>query len=131
MSTSTQTLSKALLLAGIVLASGCGKGYRTQVGPIEKPHPEVLVPVVAVTPEFVHGQIQEFFNYLQANGFLLGRSIEGHPDGYWKPRFLDPDTLEPIPEPIVPPWDLTKELPPDILKGLKKKGTRTNATPRK
>jgi hypothetical protein len=59
----------------------------------------------------IRAEIQRYHNWLEAAGRLLGRIP--HYRGWPKPRQLDPDTLEPLPEPPPP----TQE---EIIKELEK-----------
>jgi len=77
------------------------------------------------TREFVQQQLQEFFYYLRSNKFLMHPPLMGFPDGYWDIKELDLETLEPIPPKEIPPWDLTKEVPADILKELEPRLEKT------
>lgn len=79
-----------------------------------------LVPVSAVQ-EIVHEEIQKFFNYLQANRYLLHEPLNGFPDGYWDIKELDPITLEPIPKPTLDPKG---KLPDDIIQGFKNENSK-------
>ncbi len=115
----TSTLTR-LLIAVLIPVGGCASTGS-------------LVPSVSshtrVSPEFVDQRIQAFFNYLRVNGLLLHAPMVGFPDGYWDPKELDPETLKRLPPKGILPWDLLKELPPDIIEGLTlKKGTGTNGS---
>ncbi len=123
LSTSIQT--RLLCIGGLIL-SLCANSGGVSTGPPNKPGVG-LVPVSSsmssspplVTPEFVDQRIQAFLEYLHGKGYLIHAPLNGYPDGYWEGRLLDPDTLEPIPKGVLP-WDLLKELPPDIIEGLTK-----------
>ena len=85
-------MRKGLLLSVLLLSSGCASTPRQG---IEQQGPEVSEEV-----KLIRAEIQQYHNWLESRHRLL--SPPPHYKGWPELRQLDPDTLEPLPDPLPP-----------------------------